>query len=207
MLRINETKRAMLPSIVKYLLPSDTAVLSFRSILEQRQKMIKTKESFSFKDYNLCSDDFMVAQRFTGPCKNSQKLPWGFAPKVLSKIFCAGGFAPEVFTLRSFPSSCFPRRSFQVLCPKGLALEALEVFPQRSFPLCIFLEVLSMKVLSGRSYPKVFVPEVLPQRFSPGGAGGLAHEVLHQRFLRFFWVPQVLPWRFCPGGFALEVLS
>ena len=122
MLRINETKRAMLPSIVKYLLPSDTAFLSFRSILEQRQKMNKTKESFSFKGCNLCPDDFMVAQR------NSPGSAGGFAQEVFfrrSWRLCLGGFVSEVlpqsFYPRGFAPEVLPRR----FCPGGFAAEML----------------------------------------------------------------------------------
>ena len=141
-------------------------------------------------------------------------------PEVLPQRFCPKYFALEVLPLRfllwglspvpAFPGdlsrSCAPKvwpwRRWR-FSPRGLSPYVFfwKFFPWRSCP-----RGFPLKVLSGRSYPKVFVPEVLPQRFSPGGAGGLAHEVLHQRFLRFFWVPQVLPWRFCPGGFVLEVL-
>ena len=106
MLRINETKRAILPSIVKYLLPSDTAVLSFRSILEQRQKMNKTKESFSFKGCNLCPDDFMVVQRISSGHAEDfvhDILSQRFCPggsEVLPWRFCPGGFATEVLPSR-----------------------------------------------------------------------------------------------------------
>ena len=107
MLRINETKRATLPSIVKYLLPSDTAFLSFRSILEQRQKMNKTKESFSFKGCNLCPDDFMVAQRISPSAEVLEVLPGRFCPRsfasdVLQLRCCLQGFAKKIGIKQSY---------------------------------------------------------------------------------------------------------
>ena len=146
-----------------------------------------------------CPEVYRALQEF--PEIALRFCPKGFVQNILRWRFCPWGFYSEVF-----PQFLLSQEIFPGLVPQRFGLGGAGGFSPEVFPLCIFLEVLSMKVLSGRSYPKVFVPEVLPQRFSPGGTGGLAHEVLHQRFLRFFWVPQVLPWRFCPGGFVLEVL-
>ena len=136
MFRINETKRATLPSIVKYLLPSDTAFLSFRSMLEQRQKMNKTKESFSFKSCSLCPDDFMDAQRISPGGFASEVLPRRFAPEVLHRRFLLGGLFMKILSWTFFPKGLSPKLP-QRFGLEGARVFSLETLPRGSWRFCL----------------------------------------------------------------------
>ena len=152
-----------------------------------------------------CPEVYRALQEF--PEIALRFCPKGFVQNILRWRFCPWGFYSEVFSQFLLSQEIFPGLVPQRFGLGGAGGFPPEVFPPMYFSGSSFHEGLVLEVFPWRSCPGGLTQKFLSQRSCPGGAGGLAHEVLHQRFLRFFWVPQVLPWRFCPGGFALEVLS